>query len=308
MRPRQTKAHIALFLVNLIYGMNYVVAKGLMPGVIGPSGFILLRVIGAVVLFWSVFAFRPQRVDPSDLFRLVTCAFFGVALNQLMFFHGLMRTTPINSSIIMVTTPVLVLVLSAALLGERVTWTKVSGIVLGASGALTLIVIGRHEGNSGASSLGDLFILMNATSYGLFLVIVKPLMRKYDAITVMAWCFLFGLVMVAPFGWSELNAVHWTELDLPVRAALLFVVVMVTFVAYLLNTWAMGVVEPSVVGSYIYLQPLLALGLTWLFVRFGDVRSGVIVVRTLDLGVVQGLSAFAIFLGVHMVGRKGATT
>ena len=62
------------------------------------------------------------------------------------------------------------------------------------------------------------------------------------------------------------------------------------------------------VGSYIYLQPLLALGLTWLFVRFGDARSGVIVVRTLDLGVVQGLSAFAIFLGVHMVGRKGATT
>ena len=142
---RTVKAHLALFTVNFIYGVNYVVAKGLMPDVIGPSGFILLRVLGAGLLFWTLFALRPERVTASDLARLVACGFFGIALNQMMFFHGLMRTTPLNSSIIMVATPVLVLVLSAVLLGERVTWTKVLGILLGSAGAITLIDQRMHS-------------------------------------------------------------------------------------------------------------------------------------------------------------------
>jgi drug/metabolite transporter (DMT)-like permease len=218
-----------------------------------------------------------------------------------------MRTTPINSSIIMVATPVLVLVLSALLLGERVTWSKVLGIALGTTGALTLILAKADNGASGTSTLGDLLILVNATSYGLFLVMVKPLMRKYDAVTVMAWCFLFGLFMVAPFGWTEINAVQWSMLTAPIWASLAFVVVMVTFVAYLLNTWAIGVVEPSVVGSYIYMQPLLAMLFTWLFIQVGPERLGIHGSYVMDLGWVQALCACAIFLGVHLVGRKSVT-
>jgi drug/metabolite transporter (DMT)-like permease len=304
---RTVKAHLALFTVNFIYGVNYVVAKGLMPDVIGPSGFILLRVLGAGLLFWTLYALRPERVTASDLARLVACGFFGIALNQLMFFHGLMRTTPLNSSIIMVATPVLVLVLSAVLLGERVTWTKVLGILLGSAGAITLILLSSSDPTTGSSALGDTFILINACSYGLFLVLVKPLMRKYRAVTVMAWCFLFGLLLVLPFGWHELAAVPWGSLSDAVIAAMAFVVVMVTFVAYLLNTWAIGVVQPSVVGSYIYLQPVLAALFTWLFMHIGADRLGLPGRYVMGLGWVQGLCALAIFLAVHLVGRKSTT-
>ncbi len=199
---RRSLAHLALFAVNAIYGINYVVAKGLMPEVIGASGFILLRVIGAALLFWLLRALRPERVDWSDAGRLFLCAVFGVALNQLMFFHGLMRTSPINASIIMVATPILVLVLSGVLIGERITRTKLLGVLLGASGALLLIGLKPKGGATGATMLGDAFILINAISYGLYLVLVKPLMRKYTAVTVMAWC-LIGLVMVLPFGLGE---------------------------------------------------------------------------------------------------------
>ena len=301
---RSTRAHIALFTVNFIYGVNYVVAKGLMPHVIGPSGFIVLRVIGAAALFWALRAWRPQRVDPSDIVRLLLCAVFGVALNQLMFFHGLMRTTPINSSLIMVATPVLVLVLSALLIGERVTWSKVTGVVLGTAGALTLIFLKPAGSSAGASMLGDLFILVNATSYGLYLVLVKPLMRKYSAVTVMSWSFLFGLLMVLPFGWHELAQVNWQAITAPVLGAMVFVVVMVTFVAYLLNTWALGVLDPSVVGSYIYMQPLLAALFTWLFVRIGPERLGIPGQYHVQLGWPQAVCAILIFLGVHLVGRR----
>ncbi|MBL7985333.1 MAG: DMT family transporter, partial [Flavobacteriales bacterium] len=136
---RRTLALLALFVVNLIYGVNYVIAKGLMPDVIGPSGFILLRVLGALVLFWSVRVFRPERVRMEDAVRLLLCAVFGVALNQLMFFHGLMRTSPVHASIIMVATPILVLVTSGVLLGERIGPGKMLGVGLGAAGALLLI-------------------------------------------------------------------------------------------------------------------------------------------------------------------------
>lgn len=301
---RQARAHSALFTVNFIYGVNYVVAKGLMPHVIGPSGFILLRVLGAAALFWTLRLWKPQRVDPSDMIRLFLCAVFGVALNQLMFFHGLMRTTPINSSLIMVATPILVLLLSAILIGERVTWSKVTGIALGTLGALTLIFLKPAGSTSGASMLGDLFILINATAYGLYLVLVKPLMRKYSAVTVMSWSFLFGLVLVLPFGWEELAHVNWAALSAPVLGAMAFVVVMVTFVAYLLNTWALGVLDPSVVGSYIYMQPLLAGVFTWLFVRLGPERLGIPGAYVVELGWPQLVCAVLIFLGVHLVGRR----
>ncbi|MEZ4807330.1 MAG: DMT family transporter [Flavobacteriales bacterium] len=300
---RTTAAHLALFAVNTIYGVNYVVAKGLMPVVIGPSGFIVLRVLGAGGLFWLLRALKPERVAMGDMLRLGLCGLFGVALNQLMFFNGLMRTTPLNSSLIMVASPILVLVLSALLIGERITWTKALGIVLGGCGALVLIFLKPTTGGTGATMLGDLFILINAISYGLYLVIVKPLMRKYTAVTVMAWSFLFGTVLVLPFGWSEFVAVQWHALSTAVIVAFAFVVVMVTFVAYLLNTWALGVLSAGVVGSYIYLQPVLAAVSTWLFIRIGPERLGIPGTYQSSLGIKQLLCAAAIFTGVYLVGR-----
>lgn len=300
---RHTRAHLALFTVNAIYGINYVVAKGLMPEVIGASGFILLRVLGAVALFWLLRLLRPERVAWADAGRLFLCALTGVALNQLMFFHGLMRTAPVNASIIMVATPILVLVLSGMLIGERITRAKLLGVLLGAAGALALVLLKPGGGAAGATRLGDAFILINAVSYGLFLVLVKPLMRKYSAVTVMSWCFLLGLVMVAPFGFGELLRVDWPMLTAPVWAGLAFVVVMVTFVAYLLNTWALGVVSPSVVGIYVYMQPVLAVVVTWLFMRIGPERLGLSGHYDAGIGWGQGLCAALIFAGVHLVGR-----
>lgn len=292
---RRNPAFAALFFVNLLYGINYVVAKGLMPAVIGPSGFILLRVVGAGVLFWCVHAFRRRPVAWSDAKRLVLCGLTGVAINQLMFFHGLMRTSAVHASIIMVATPILVLVLSGVLLGERITPAKAAGVALGATGALLLILLGGGH-SDGSSILGDLFILVNASSYAVFLVLAKPLMAKYSATTVMAWCFLVGSLLVVPFGWQDLMAVDWAGLTAEQAGGLAFVVVMVTFVAYLLNTWALRLVQPSVAGTFIYLQPVLALLATWLAVEGG-----------VELGWMQGAAAGCIFIGVWLVGRKEQT-
>ncbi len=306
MSPR-TGAHLALFAVNLIYGANYAVAKGLMPGVIGPSGFILVRVLGAVGLFWLLRLLRPERVAWSDAPRLLLCAVFGVALNQLCFFHGLMRTSPLHASLIMVAAPILVLVFAAVLIGERVTWGKAVGIALGATGATVLLVRGAEGGDVGATLTGDGFILVNAASFALYLVLVKPLMRTYTAVTVMAWSFALGTVMVLPFGWHDMEGVRWAALDGGTWGAIAFVVVGVTFVAYLLNTWALRVVDPGVVGTYIYLQPLMAVAFAWLY-ALGGFAPSAITAAPPAIRPVHGLCAALIFLGVHLVNRADRRT
>ena len=288
-------------MVNLIYGVNYVVAKGLMPDVIGPSGFILLRALGAVGLFWLVRVFRPERIAPQDYLRLVLCAVFGVALNQLMFFQGLMRTSPIHASVIMLATPILVLVGSGVLLGERITLRKLNGVALGTAGALGIIFVRAPEGVS--SSLGDLFILINAASFAIYLVLVKPLMRKYTAITIMSWSFLIGALLIVPFGAGELTAVRWSALTGAQVSAMAFVVVLVTFVAYLLNTWALRHVEASVVGTFIYLQPILAMVITELYARYGQALIGLSADYVEGIGWFQWGCTAMIFVGVHLVTR-----
>ena len=290
---RRTLAFLALFFVNLLYGINYVVAKGLMPAVIGPSGFIVLRVLGGTLLFWPVWLLNREKVAWSDAGRLVLCGVSGVAVNQLMFFHGLMRTSPMHASIIMVVTPILVLVLSGVLIGERITRYKAAGVLCGAAGALMLIFMGSGH-SSESSLLGDLFIVVNATSYAIFLVVVKPLMSRYSAVTVMAWCFLIASVVVVPFGAHDLTLVQWSRLTQAQIIGLLFVVIMVTFVAYMLNTWALRFVQPSVAGTFIYLQPVLALVATLFMTSSG----------ALGLGWMQGMSALLIFIGVWLVGRR----
>jgi drug/metabolite transporter (DMT)-like permease len=271
---RTTRAHVALFTVNVIYGANYVVAKGLMPEVIGPSGFMLLRAMGAAVIFWAIQMVRYEPVQANDLIRLLLCAVFGVALNGTMFLHGLMRTSPLHAGILMVATPILVLVLSGLLIGERVTPVKLFGVLLGTAGAVLLITQRSSEQAAEASLRGDLYILVNATSYALFLVLAKPLLTRYKATTVMAWVFLMGFLLILPFGWKDLGQVEWRTMSTFHAGSMAFVVVMVTFVAYSLNTWALRFVNPSVVGSYIYLQPVLAMAFALLFVELARTWPG----------------------------------
>ena len=252
-------AHIALIFANLIYAINFTLAKDVMPEYIMPSGFILLRVSSAVFLFSIVyFLFIREKIKKKDLVRLAVCGLFGVAVNQLFFFEGLNLTSPINASIIMTTNPIIVLVISFICLRDKITGYKLFGVLLGIFGAWNLILNSNNMSFSSGSGLGDIFVLINATSYGLYLVLVKPLMSKYNPITILFIVFSFGLIFVFPFGYNELSLVNWTEIPNNIWFEIGFVVLFTTFFAYLLNAFALKNVSPNTVSIYIYLQPVLA--------------------------------------------------
>ena len=281
--------HIALFAVNLIYALNYSIAKDVMPDYIGPSGFILLRVIGGSFLFFLTYIFFiKEKVNLSDIVRLIFCGLFGVAINQLFFFEGLNLTTPINAAIIMTVSPILVIVFSAIIIKEKITIRKIFGIFLGLTGAATLIL------KSGAISLnndyfiGNFLVFVNATSYSIYLVIVKGLMTKYNPITVMFYVFSFGLIFVFPFGISELSNVSLEIFTLEIFLKVGFVVICTTFLAYLFNAFALKSLNPSVVSIYIYLQPVLATVIA-------------IILKSDSLDLVKIISSAFIFSAVFLV-------
>jgi drug/metabolite transporter (DMT)-like permease len=259
MQPVFLKAHIALFFVALIYGLNYSIAKEVMPQYLGPQAFIFMRVIGAGILFWLVTAFRKfEKIALRDMPLFFLCGLCGVALNQMLFFEGLNLTTPINAAIIMVTTPMLVLLFSALQARSWPAPFRLLGILTGAGGAVFLILSNNDLAPGIKGTLGDFYVFLNAAFFGLYLVIVKPLMVKYKPLTVINWVFFFGMLVAAPFGYRDFQNIAWETLHTEVYIKIAFVIVAVTFLTYLLNTYALKTVSATVVSSYIYLQPLLA--------------------------------------------------
>jgi drug/metabolite transporter (DMT)-like permease len=282
-------AHLAVLSANLIYGANYSIAKQVMPEYIQAFGFIFIRVVVTTVVFFILSAFGPQeKVEKKDFGKLFLCAVFGVAINQLLFFKGLDLTAPINASLMMTTNPIMVLVAASIIIRERITIRKVVGIIIGIIGASTLLLLGSQTAISTTSTLGDIFILINSLSWGVFLIIVKPLMQKYKTVTVMKWVFLFGSILVFPFGWEQFNLIKWETFDTNVWMGVFYVVIITTSVAYMLNTYALKNLSPSTVSAYIYLQPLFA---TIIAIIIGkDKINGFHI-----------LSAVLIFTGVYLV-------
>lgn len=266
-----------------------------MPAFIMPSGFILLRVVGAFCLFFLCHKlFINERVKSKDLLRLVACGFFGVAVNQLFFFEGLNLSTPINASIIMTINPIMVIIISFFILKESFGVKKIVGIVMGLIGASLLILNNGDIDLSNNLRTGNILVFINASSYAFYLVIVKPLMTKYNPITILAYIFGFGVLFVFPFGFKELSSINWNTMPNTIFLQVVFVVFCTTFLAYLFNAFALKNLNPTTVSIYIYLQPVLAsvFAILW---------------RADEIDNEKVIAALVIFIGVYLVSRQNKT-
>ena len=285
------KAHIALFLVSLIYAANYTIAKEVMPTYLIPEAIVFARILTGTVVFWMLTAFKTERIERKDFGLLILCGLLGSALNMLAFFKGLNLTTPINASLILLLVPIIVLVISAIFLKERMTNIKVIGIIIGVIGAGILVLNNRVISLSSQGLIGDLLICVNSTSYAIYLILVKKLMLKYNTLVVLKWVFLFGLILIFPFTFSDFIAADWWNIPMNIWFAIGFILICVTVLTYLFNAYALQYVSASVVSVYIYLQPLIA---SIIALSFGK--------DSLDVGKV--IAYLLIFSGVLMVSQS----
>jgi drug/metabolite transporter (DMT)-like permease len=288
-------ALLAAFGATTIYGLNHTIAKVVMPHYIGPFGFIMLRVVGASALFWTISLFVPKEtIERKDYLRIAGAAFLGMCINMLMFFKGLQLSTPINSGVIVTLTPIIILILSAFFLKEKLALFKFLGIVLGFTGAIILILYGNTTQvlNAPNIPLGNTMLLINATSFGAYLVMVKPLTKKYSTITLMKWMFLIGIFYTFPITYSEFSEVSWTTLPFEAIWRMGFVVVGTTFMTYMLNVYALKTLPPTAIGAFTYLQPLITI--LYAVITGNDILDGVKI-----------LACLLVFVGVYLVSKKG---
>lgn len=290
-------ALVALFMVQLLYGLNYTFAKTVInDGFVGAFGFVVLRVIGACLMFWLLGLFLPkEEIDRRDYIKFIIAAVFGVFINMILFLKGLELTSPIHASSIMTITPVIILVLSYFILKEAITTTKLIGVFLAFSGALVLTIYGKSVREADNVLLGNTFIFMNAASYSVYVILIKKLTEKYHPLTFIKWLFLFGSLMVLPFGYGDVTRIDLSSFTPYAYFSITFVVIGATFGTYLLNPLALSKLKASTVGAFIYLQPAIA-GLFALAMGADE------------MDLVKLLAMLIIFSGVYLVSKKPKIT
>jgi len=262
--PSLAAPHIALLFVQVMFGTFPIVGKIALRE-LPSTGVVMFRIAGATLAFWclrGIISNRKHEVvrNRNDYLRLAMLSLLGVVLNQFMFVKGLELSTVINATLLGVAIPVWTLIVSLALGRERISLRTTLGILLAMSGVIYLIDPARAEFSS-ATTLGNVLLIANTAAYGAYLALSQNMVKRYGALTVISWIFLFACVAAVPFGGYHLARVSLTEVSSAAWLAVLYIILVPTVAAYYLNAWALARVPPSIVAAYIYLQPLIAFAL-----------------------------------------------
>lgn len=291
---KTTQAHIALLFTNLFFAINLSAVKHLTTnGLAMPFGINVVRVGVSVLLFWILYFLKPVsvKIEKKDWWRLFWCALTGIAINQLLFLKGLSMTYPVHASLLMLTTPILIVVIAGWILKEKTGIVKLLGLAMGLCGAAVLILAKVNAAERNNVITGDILIIINAVSYTIYFIIVKPLMLQYNAVVIIRWIFTIGLLMVLPFGWTEFRAIQWPAFTRTDIAIMALVAVAGTFLAYLFNIYGIKVLGAATAGFYIYTQPFFATAIAMIFLH-----------EPLELYKI--IAALLIFGGVYLANRK----
>ena len=288
------RGHAALWVANIVWGLNAPICKSVLqtadhPDGISPFALSAYRMIGAALLFWTASLLLPrERVSRRDLGLLLCASVFGIQLNQLLFLWGLSLTSPIDASIIATLVPILTMLFAALFLREPITGLKAGGVALGCFGAVLLVVL-SHGGSSAVSSIrGNTLCIISATSYAVYLTVFRDVIVRYHPVTAMKWMFTFAAIAILPFSAKSIATTDWSALTPAVAAGVGYVVFMGTFVAYICMMTGQKALMPTVVGMYNYFQPIVA----------------TCVGLALDLDTFTPLKALAvalIFAGIYLV-------
>lgn len=283
---------MALLAANVFFGLNMVVSKDLMDGVVSPWGLSALRYLAGASAFWAMSLFlKPEKVEKKDLLILLGAAVFGLMLNQTLFLEGLSRTSSVNAAVISTTLPMVTMFISALILKEPISFLKMLGVLVGGAGAVYLIMSSGQGAGQGGNLIGDLLCFGSAISFSWFLVVTKPITQKYSAVTVMKWLFLFAGVVVIPFSISDLKAIDFIGMTLNNGLSLAFALVLATIIPYLILPIGQKRLRPTTQSMYNYVLPIVTFIVA-------------VVAGTDSITVPKGLATALVFVGVYIVTRS----
>lgn len=277
------KGHLAMMGANVTWGLMAPIVKlVLTSGVIAPLLLVDFRMAGAAVLFWITSIFMPKEHVPlQDIIRLFGAGMLGVLFNQGCFIVGVSLTTPSEACLVTTTMPMWVMLLAWLILREPISLKKAGGIVIGASGALILMLGNTLSSDAGAANppLGDFIILMAQLSYALYLTLYRDFIRKYSLVTLMKWMFLSASIVALPLTSPLIASTNWINISVTEWLGVAAVVVGATYIAYICIMIGQKNLRPTIVGMYNYVQPVVATSVgIWLGLDRFTLLKGIAVV------------------------------
>lgn len=288
------KAHLGLLGTNLFFAINYSSIKYFTGHhYAGPFGINIIRLAVSLLLFWGLFLLkRPARkIQKKDIPSFLLCALTAIALNQMLFIKGLAFTFPIHAALLTLITPILITIIAARVLREKITVAKSFGLILGASGAVLLIMSREISVPGDNFILGDILVILSSIAYTFYFILVKPLMVKYSPVQVIRWVFTFGFFMTLPFCFKEFNEITWQVFTLKDWFLLFMIVIPGTFLAYVFNVYGIQKLSASMAGAYIYSQPVFAVIIAMIFLKE-------------ELSFYKIIAGALIFAGVYLSNKK----
>lgn len=286
-------AHVTLACAAILWGIMAPMGKSAISEGVPPFALASFRMIGGALCFWILSLFLPrEKVTFKDALMFLPAALFGVVLNQGTYIIGLSYTSPVNASVIVTTTPIFTMILAAIFLKEPVTWLKVLGVMVGACGAVTLVLSGSPGGLGVNSSItGDLLCLSSQLLFALYLTIFRGLVQRYKVVTVMKWMFLYAMLISVPVAYKDIMSIDFRALSSEAVAETLYVVFCGTFLAYMLMIYGQQRVRPTLVSMYNYVQPVVATTIS-------------LIMGVGTFGWVKGVAIALVFSGVYLVTRS----
>jgi drug/metabolite transporter (DMT)-like permease len=303
---RRAAGHVALLVVQLCFSLFPIFGKfALVPGAFTPLTVSAWRMVFAALFLGLVaFAFYGRRAWPSraDLGWLAVCSFLGVTANMVLYLEGLKLSTATNAGVMMCLIPVFTFAIAALFRQEVFKLARAAGLMIALAGASLLFWAERPD-LVRAHGLGNGLMALNTLCYAGYLVLSRPLTRRYPPLVVIAWVFILSVPWVPLLVWRDVQMSHGGALP-TIRAVLFpalasakawwslaFILVFPTAVAYLLNTFALSRLRASTTAVYVYVQPVITGLFGWWLLDDEPTR-------------VLFVSAAVVFLGIWLVARR----
>lgn len=283
-------APVALLAVQILFGLFPIAAKKVFVE-FDPFPLLAVRLGGAAFCLLVLHLLLVRHPIPirKEWPAVLGLSLLGVVFNMALFITGLQYTTSLNAVVVITTIPVFTYGL-AVLMG-RESWgpRRALGIALALAG-VAVLVFGSYQA-SPEHALGDVLIMLNSLSYSAFLVFSRPMVQKYDALSLVTWMCLIGAIVFVPLGVAGGLRGQFAGASDGVLAWLAFIVIGATVLTYLLNTMALRHVSASTVAAFTYVQPI-----------FTAVAAYFLLGEEVSLKVLP--AAALVFAGVWLVARR----
>ena len=258
------KGHAALWVANIIWGLNAPIGKSVLwsethPQGVSPFALSVYRMLGACLLFWTVSLFLPrEKVAPRDIVLLLFASVFGIQLNQMLFLWGLSLTSPIDASIMSTLGPAVTLIMDHIMHPRKYIRSRVVGVFCALAGAAVLLFDHGFVLTHGSRAYGNALVLVAVVAIAINTVIIKPQLERLGTLVVMGWYYIVGLAVTAPFFWKYIDHTQFLRLPLQAQAELAYILILGTVLPMYLLYRGTEKLTSVHTALYRYIQPVIA--------------------------------------------------